>query len=149
MLALKQHMLALKQVRYLDFHHRACAMHFVAYSFYDRSQALPSWFCEMAKQVPVEHRGAMSKLEWRCCGLGTAASQQHGQVSVSWMDIIQMILEEPEWAMSGGSSLQDRVWQISPEYANKLSDWKNMKTLVQRVCKKVYDFLETAMAVGE
>ena len=93
-------MSAVKKVRYVDFHHRACAMHFVAYSFYDRSLALPSWLCELAKRVPVEHKGTYSKLEWRGQGLGTAASQQHGQVNTSWLDILQIVMEEPEWATS-------------------------------------------------
>jgi len=127
--AASQHRRAMKTIRYIDFHHRACAMHFVAYSFNDRAMDLPGWFLALAKQVPVEHKGTLSKLEWRSLGLGRAASQQHGQVGLSWMDILQIILEEPAWAMSGCANLQDRVFQISPEYAAKLSDWKNMKTL--------------------
>ena len=144
--AASQHMKTLKTMRYVDFHHRACAMHFMAYSLNDRAIDLPGWFVVLAKKIPVEHKGALSKLEWRSDGLGRAASQQHGQVGLSWMDILQTILEEPAWAMSGGASLQDRVFQISPEYAAKLSDWKNMKTLATRVHKNVYDYLETAMA---
>lgn len=144
----RKHMDAVKRNRYLDFHHRACALHFLAYCFYDQGEALPVWFQLLLKSVPVQHEGSMSKLEWRSLGLGNAASLQHGQVLLSWMDILQLILEEPTWVTSGGSSLQERVFQISPEFAAKLSDWKNMKTLALRVHKGIYDYLETAMAVG-
>ena len=142
----REHIHSIKKNRFVDFHHRACAMHFLAYSFWDRGQELPTWFRQLAGKIPVENRGKLSQLEWRCSGLGQAADQQYGQVRLSWLDILQIIMKEPSWATSGGSSLQDRIFQISPEYASKLSDWKNMKTLVTRVDKKVYNFLETAMA---
>ena len=74
---------------------------------------------------------------------------QHGQVTLSWMDVLQLILEEPSWAAAGGGGLRDRVFEIAPEFASKLSDWKNMLTLATRVHKRVYDFLETAMALRE
>ena len=44
-----------------------------------------------------------------------------------------------------GETLQERIYQISPEHAAKLSDWKNMKYLTSRVVPEVYSRLEQFM----
>ena len=60
---------------------------------------------------------------------------QHGMVKVTWLDIVLQMLNDSSISMeSGKSSLQAKIFEISPEHASKLNDWKNVRTMMTRVC---------------
>ena len=133
--------------RYVDFHHCGCAMHVLAYSFKARNLHMPGWLLRMAKSVKIIWRGALTKVEWLALGWSKAASMQHGQVKLSWIDIIQQVNMDASLASPSGSglTLQQRIFEISPEHAAKLNDWKNMRSLINRVEPAVYTIHEDVM----
>ena len=132
--------------RYVDFHHRACALHTLAYSFKSRNINMPGWLVGLAQKVQIQWKGSLAKVEWLALGLGTAASLQHCQVKLSWIDIIQQVNSDSSLANPNGKSLQKRIYEISPEHAAKLNDWKNMQSLIYRVDPAVYTAMEDEMA---
>ncbi len=107
---------------YLDFHHRGCALHVLAYSFKTRELDLPHWFVLMASAIPISWKGTLTKLEWLGGGLSAAAALQHGQVRLSWLDIIQQVNRDS--SMQQGQCLKEKLFSVSPEHAAKLNDWK-------------------------
>ena len=133
--------------RYLDFHHRACALHVLAYSFKARGLDMPGWLLGLARAVKIQWKGSMAKIEWLAMGWSWAASMQCGQVKLSWIDIIQQVNMDASLAgdSSSGLTLQQRIYEISPEHAAKLHDWKNMRTFIQRVDPEVYTIMEDVM----
>ena len=44
--------------------------------------------------------------------------------------------------------MQNRIFEISPEHASKLNEWKNMKSLTSRVGPAVYTAMEDVMVAG-
>ncbi len=107
---------------YLDFHHRGCALHVLAYSFKTRELDLPQWFVAMASAIPLSWKGELTKLQWLTGGISAAAALQHGQVRLSWLDIIQQVNRDS--SMGQGQCLKEKLFSVSPEHAAKLNDWK-------------------------
>ena len=75
--------------------------------------------------------------------MSRAASLQHGQVEVSWIDIIQQVNSGTNLAgLTGKSILERRIREICPEHAAKLTDFKHVQSLVSRVDPAVYTAVE-------
>ena len=71
------------------------AMHALAYSYYARKLALSAFLVEMAKHIPFEWKGSVSKVERMSRGMATGASMRHGTVKYSWIDTIQQLKSDP------------------------------------------------------
>ncbi len=132
-------------LRFVDFHHRACALHVLCYFHFATGQELPGWLARLACAVPIAWKGDMSKLDWVAQGLGQAASMQHGQVHLTWLDVVQQVIHDSSGVVA--TNLRERIFAISPEHAAKINDGKNMKSLIGRVHPDAYDIMETWQAV--
>ena len=95
--------------RYLDFHHRACALHYLAYSFKARGLDMPGWLLGLARKVKIVWHGSLVKVEWLAMGLSSAASMQYGRVTFSWVDIVQQVNTDTNLANPSGETLEDRL----------------------------------------
>ena len=120
--------------RYLDFHHRGCALHAIAFSFMKRGMDLPDWAKGLVRTIRVKWEGDMQKVAYLGEGYGGAISMQYGALKVTWLDIVLQMVDDSSMSIeSGGGSLQAKLFEISPEHASKLNDWKNMRTMMTRV----------------
>ena len=120
--------------RYLDFHHRGCALHAICYSFMKQGMDLPDWAKGLVRPIKVKWEGDMKKVAFLGQGYGGAIAMQYGALKVTWLDIVlQIVTDSSMSAESGNGSLQAKIFEISPEHASKLNDWKNMRTLMTRV----------------
>ena len=120
--------------RYLDFHHRGCALHTICYCFMARGVELPDWAKGLVRTIKVKWAGDMKKVAFLAQGYGGAIAMQYGALQVTWLDIVlQMVKDTSISAESGNKSLQAKIFEISPEHANKVNYWKNLRTMLTRV----------------
>ena len=138
--------------RYVDFHYRGCALHVICYSFMLRGLDLPPWAVGLVRTIKVKWEGQLSKVSFLARGFGQSIAMQEGTAKVTWLDIVLQMINDPTISKeSGAGSLQVRLFQISPEHAAKLNDWKNVRSLLfrvnpeARVPRKWYGWGPTAM----
>lgn len=127
---------------YADFHHRACALHMLCASFFDRTLSLPAWLSSMASTVAYQWEGITTRERLVAKGVASTASLQHGIVKLSWLDIVMEVINGGE---AFGDSLQASVLKSCPEHAASVADWQHMKALTTRVSVVVYDLIAQYM----
>ena len=114
---------------FIKFHHRAAAIHVTAYYYMQSGSNLPPWLLNMCKTIPMKWHGTMDKAPALATAYSRSASLHHGTVELSWLDIICQVKAD----QSIENPLQEVMYRICPEHAEKVSLWKYMKALTTRI----------------
>ncbi len=61
---------------------------------------------------------------------------------MSWLELVLCVIQQGD---SYGTSLKERITELSPEHANSVVDWKHMESITQRIHPDVYSLLDQFM----
>ena len=68
-------------------------------------------------------------------------------MTVHWLDVVLQVQGAAGQTLA--TTLADKVRKVSPAYADRLTDWKNMNLLVSRVAPETYYLVEEFMREHE
>jgi hypothetical protein len=129
-----------------DFHIRLCALHALFGIYWTLKQPVPEMLKAMGQRIPLKYLGYASRKDALARAVGNHATLQHGVTHLSWLDIVQQVIEGSKTNDRFGEELQCLVLTICPEYGRKLTSWHHMNSLCTRVDPQCYDDAERILS---
>ena len=121
-----------------DFHIRLCALCALFSIYWALQQPVPEVLKTMGQRVPLRYLGHASRKDAFARAVGKHASLEHGVTHLSWLDLVQQVIEGSKTEERFGDDLQLAVMSICPEYGRKLTSWQHMGSLCTRVNPQCY-----------
>ena len=126
---------------YLDFHIRGCSLLTILHIYQHFSRPFPKWLHCMASRIPIEYHGEMAKATWLSKCLSRAAAIQHGAIAMSWLDVVQHCRQDDSMV----DNLHQRMRLECPEHYEKVTNWKRLRSLADRVSANGFAAIERFM----